>query len=90
MVVKRGKLLSAMILNGRDQGKEKAVKSELTSRREKQSPAASGHAVHERSGGSLPELASRAHSEMIERVVWAAVLETERFRELARREDVQG
>jgi len=34
---------------------------------------ASQHAVHERFGGVVPELASRAHIEMIERVVLAAV-----------------
>ena len=33
---------------------------------------ASQHAVHERFGGVVPELASRAHIEMIERVVMAA------------------
>jgi len=34
---------------------------------------ASQHAVHERFGGVVPELASRAHIEMIERVVLAAI-----------------
>jgi N6-L-threonylcarbamoyladenine synthase len=36
---------------------------------------ASQHAVHERFGGVVPELASRAHIEMIERVVLAALEE---------------
>ena len=36
---------------------------------------ASQHAVHERFGGVVPELASRAHVEMIERVVLAALEE---------------
>ena len=36
---------------------------------------ASQHAVHERFGGVVPELASRAHIEMIERVVMAALAE---------------
>lgn len=36
---------------------------------------ASQHAVHERFGGVVPELASRAHVEMIERVVTAALEE---------------
>jgi len=37
---------------------------------------ASQHAVHERFGGVVPELASRAHVEMIERVVVAALEES--------------
>lgn len=36
---------------------------------------ASQHAIHERFGGVVPELASRAHVEMIERVVLAALEE---------------
>lgn len=38
---------------------------------------ASQHAVHERFGGVVPELASRAHVEMIERVVMAALEEAQ-------------
>jgi N6-L-threonylcarbamoyladenine synthase len=38
---------------------------------------ASQHAVHERFGGVVPELASRAHIEMIERVVMAALEEAQ-------------
>jgi tRNA A37 threonylcarbamoyltransferase TsaD len=48
--------------------------------------AAAGNTVQQRFGGGVPELASRAHLEMIERVVWAALLEVARFRELARRQ----
>ena len=55
-----------------------------------QRSAASGTAVHERFVGGVPELASRAYIEMIDRVVWATLLEAERFRELARRLDLQG
>ena len=37
--------------------------------------------VNERFGGVMPDLASRAHIDMIERVVWAALQEAARFRE---------
>jgi hypothetical protein len=73
------------------------VKSELTSRcgrqmatlHSDQRPAAAGSTVQQCFGG-VPELASRAHLEMIERVVWAALLEAARFRELARHQHLQG
>jgi N6-L-threonylcarbamoyladenine synthase len=48
--------------------------------------AASQHAVHERFGGVVPELASRAHIEMIERVVLAAVGRSARVLGLTRRD----
>jgi tRNA A37 threonylcarbamoyltransferase TsaD len=73
------------------------VTSDLTIRCERQTatlhtdqrPAAAGNAVQQRFGG-VPEVASRAHSEMIERVVWAALQEAARFRELAHHQALQG
>jgi tRNA A37 threonylcarbamoyltransferase TsaD len=69
------------------------MKSESSSRCGRQTPVLRcnqrsvkpRNAIHDRFGGVVPESASRAQTEMIERVMWAALEEAARFRELASR-----